>query len=87
MRAVLGSVIVLTCLVFADAAFAQGGCSATCGRYNAECRRQLGVAAAQCQGAARGGSRLSAECDRRERAYASACSTRYNQCLRACGRR
>ncbi len=88
MRLLLGCLAVaLAVLFYAAPGFAQGGCAATCERYSAECQRQLGVTAAQCQRAARGNSRLSAECDRRERAYANACRTRYNQCLRACGRR
>jgi hypothetical protein len=87
MRVLLGSAIVVACLAFANAAFAQGGCSATCERYNAECQRQLGVAAGQCQTAARGIAAYVGECNRQERGYAKACSTRYNQCLRACGRR
>ena len=85
---VLGGLAIAAAVLFiTDPVLAQGGCAATCERYSAECQRQLGLTAAQCQRAARGNPRLSAECDRRERAYANACRTRYNQCLRACGRR
>jgi hypothetical protein len=89
MRLVLGCLAVaLAVSFFAAPGFAQGGgCAATCERYSAECQRQLGVTADQCQRAARGIRAYAAECERRERAYANACRTRYNQCLRACGRR
>ena len=88
MRVLLAGLVVgSVCLFVATAGFAQGGCSATCGRYNDECNRQLGVAAAQCQRACGGSARCQSACDSRERTYANACRTRYNQCLRACGRR
>jgi hypothetical protein len=88
MRMLLGSLAVVSAfLFFVDSGFAQAGCAATCGRYNAECKRQLGAAATQCQGAARGVSVYASECSRQERAYSDACRTRYNQCLSLCGGR
>jgi hypothetical protein len=87
MRAVLGSVIVLACLVFGEVAFAQGGCSATCRRYNAECQRQLGVAVAQAGRACAGNATCESARRRQQRAYANACNTSYRQCLRNCGGR
>src|SRR5262245_59636273 len=88
MRGLLAmAVIAVTCMVLAGTARAQGSCSGRCNTAHSQCQRQVAEAGGGCRRQYGGVARAAAECQRRERAYASACATRFRQCLRACGGR
>lgn len=88
MRTLLVMVaLAATHLVGTGPAQAQGSCSGLCNTAHSQCQRQVAEAGSLCRRQYGKLARAAAECQRRERAYAGACSTRYRQCLRACGGR
>lgn len=88
MQTLLGlAAVVAACLPLASRADAQGSCSRLCARADAECQRQVGDLGAACRRHFGAAARYAAECERRERAYSGACTTRYRQCVRVCGDR